>query len=372
MAPTVAILTHIPSPYQVELFDALAADGRLRPSVVYVYRSHQARHWDSPVPAHEHVVLNDGPTVRSLAEERVMTADFAVFNWYDDPLVRTLIRRRAASERPWCLWGERPGAAGWGFLGRLARRFLLRPLRRNQAPIWGIGSWAVDAWRKEFGPSHQYQNIPYFSDLNRFIPGPNRSRQPSVRRILYSGSLIRRKGVDLLAEAFARVAADRPNLRLDFVGAGDLETEVRSRLAAFQERVRFFGFRQWADLPGHYHSADVLCAPSRYDGWGLIVPEGLASGLPVVATDQMGAAIDLVRPGVNGWLVRASSLQGLDHAFRQVADMSDAELDAMSRAAGKTAAGHTLADGVRRFHEAVASALADEPANNAPINLPRS
>lgn len=86
----------------------------------------------------------------------------------------------------------------------------------------------------------------------------------------------------------------------------------------------------------------------------------------------MGAAIDLVRPGVNGWLVRASSLQGLDHAFRQVADMSDAELDAMSRAAAKTAAGHTLADGVRRFHEAVASALADEPANNAPINLPRS
>ena len=77
---------------------------------------------------------------------------------------------------------------------------------------------------------------------------------------MYSGSLIRRKGVDLLAEAFARVAADRPNLRLDFVGTGDMEAAVRSRLAAFPDRVRFFGFRQWADLPGHYHSADVLCA----------------------------------------------------------------------------------------------------------------
>ena len=98
--------------------------------------------------------------------------------------------------------------------------------------------------------------------------------------------------------------------------------------------------------------------PSRYDGWGLIVPEGLASGLPVIATDQMGAAIDLVRPGVNGWLVKSSSLQGLDQALRQVADMSDAELDAMSRAAADAVAAHTLRDGVRRFCDAVSSALA--------------
>ena len=107
MAPTVAILTQIPSPYQVELFDALTADGRLRPSVVYVDRSDPTRRWDSPVPRHEHVALNDGPTARNLAEQRAMTADFVVFNWYDDPLVRTLLRRRAASERPCCFWAQR-------------------------------------------------------------------------------------------------------------------------------------------------------------------------------------------------------------------------------------------------------------------------
>ncbi len=69
------------------------------------------------------------------------------------------------------------------------------------------------------------------------------------------------------------------------------------------ERVEFAGFKDWNELPGEYASADVLCVPSRYDGWGLVVPEGLASGLPVIATDRMGAALEFVETGRNGWLI---------------------------------------------------------------------
>ena len=50
----------------------------------------------------------------------------------------------------------------------------------------------------------------------------------------------------------------------------------------------------------------VLCVPSRYDGWGLVVPEGLASGLPTIATGRTGAALDLITTGANGWVVEAN------------------------------------------------------------------
>ena len=77
-------------------------------------------------------------------------------------------------------------------------------------------------------------------------------------------------------------------------------------LGPVSERVEFTGFKDWDELPELYASADVLCVPSRYDGWGLVVPEGLASGLPVIATDRMGAALEVYSNGVNGWLIPAS------------------------------------------------------------------
>jgi glycosyltransferase involved in cell wall biosynthesis len=68
------------------------------------------------------------------------------------------------------------------------------------------------------------------------------------------------------------------------------------------------------------HGADVLCVPSRYDGWGLVVPEGLASGLPVIATDRMGAALEFVENGRNGWLIPAGDGSAVN-AMREAALM---------------------------------------------------
>src|SRR5690606_13612865 len=105
----------------------------------------------------------------------------------------------------------------------------------------------------------------------------------------------------------------------------------------------------WEELPAIYARADVLCAPSRHDGWGLVVPEGLAAGLPVIATDRTGAAIDLVDEGRNGWLVRAGSESALVNAVRRVAKLDENELLRMSAAATLRARAHTLEEGARRF-----------------------
>src|ERR1700751_4608744 len=75
--------------------------------------------------------------------------------------------------------------------------------------------------------------------------------------------------------------------------------------------VGFVGFRDWDELPREYAAANMLCVPSRYDGWGLVVPEGLAAGLPVIATDRMGAALEFVESGRNGWLIRAGGEEAL-------------------------------------------------------------
>ena len=83
----------------------------------------------------------------------------------------------------------------------------------------------------------------------------------------------------------------------------------------------FAGFRQWHELPDVYRDHDVLVAPSRYDGWGLIVPEGLAAGMPVIGTAAMGSARDLVSQDA-GWVVAEDEIAPLAEAMHAVVGQS--------------------------------------------------
>lgn len=362
----VTVLTQIPSPYQVELFDALHRSQTVQIRVVYVQRNDPARHWKNQRLLHEHLFLEDGTTAVHLAEDWVDRAELFVASWYADRCARVLISRRADSNRPWVFWGERPGASRWRLLGRLRRGWYLRPLRQSNAPIWGIGQWGIEGWQEEFGLQREYVNLPYFSDVSRFASRTNVSaRSTGGVRFLYSGSLIERKGVDLLADAFARLASEYRDASLEFVGAGVLEQCLRTKLAPLGNRVRFTGFVSWADLPAAYQRADVLIAPSRYDGWGLIVPEGLAAGLPVIATDRMGSAKDLIRHGVNGWIVKAGLEESLRSAIGAACQLTPAQLHEMSTAACNSVRHHQLQDGVERFLAASASAIGARPRSEA-------
>jgi glycosyltransferase involved in cell wall biosynthesis len=346
------VVTLLPSPYQVELFDALAAAG-VNCHVIYLQTTEPGRSWRLPPLRHDHSLLPQG---WAAAEQCIRQADLVIFGGYQAPVVQHWLAACRRAGRRMVLWGERPGFRRRGWLGRLGRAWRLRHFRRARGIVWGIGSWAVAGWQAELGPRHTYVNVPYFSDLQRFAEAA-RNRTPSAtRRILFSGALIPRKGVDLLAQAFAQVAPSRPHLRLDILGAGELESWLRQRLQALAGQVRFLGFRDWPELPTAYADADILCVPSRYDGWGLVVPEGLAAGLPVIATDQMGAALDLIRPGENGWRLPAGDAGALAAKLAEVADMPAAAWDRLSAAAQASVAHHQLSDGVQRWRAAALAA----------------
>lgn len=354
--PRVAVVTLLPSPYQIELFDAVAAAGRLDLHVVYLQRFESGRLWSLPDIQHSHSLLPDG---FAAAEAAVRGADLTVFGNYRAPVARRWLADRVTAGRRCVLWGERPGFRHSGWLGRWVRAWRLRAFRRSRGMVWGIGSWAVAGWRKELGDRHRFVNVPYFSDLARFTQAAALRRVSKQRRLLFSGALIPRKGVDLLVRAFVDIAASRPDCHLDVMGAGPLEPKLRRWAAPRAEQVRFLGFRDWADLPAAYAKADVLCVPSRHDGWGLVVPEGLAAGLPVLATDRTGAALDLIQPGHNGWRVPAGDYKALRDALAEIVDQPAERLQQLSQAAQQSVVHHQLADGVRCWVEAAQAALAE-------------
>ena len=340
----VFVLTDSPSPYQVELFNEIEARGECALEVAYLRNRDPNRHWSSPAIRHASIELEGPRDAMSRAREAARHADLVVFNYYMHSRAERLLAERAALGTRWCFWGERPGFRQPAWAGRMLRKWKLSKLHSSQVPIWGIGKFAVDGYRKEFGSQRAYFNLPYFSDLQRF---KSNGREPNPERVfLFSGSLIARKGVDLLARAFVRLAQEDPNVRLRIVGEGELRQPLTKTLRPAGDRVEFAGFKDWNELPGEYARADVLCAPSRYDGWGLVVPEGLASGLPVIATDRMGAALEFIETGRNGWLIPAADEEALFNAMREAAFLS---LDELSREARESVGLHTLQNGASRF-----------------------
>lgn len=352
--PRVIVVTHFPSPYQVELFNEIERQrpGELR--VLYLNQRVAARRWSGVPIRHDHEYLGRADSTLAAAREAMSRAGFVIFNYYIDSVSTGLIRARAAGGGPWCFWGERPGYR-FPWLARVARFGRLAPLRSGRAPIWGIGRWAVNAYRAEFGNDRAYMNLPYYSNLDRF-----HAVQPTYSEditFLFSGSLIHRKGVDLLARAFLSAAADNPRVRLKIMGDGPLQRRLQRTLAS-SNRVQWVGFTDWNALAPVYESAQILCVPSRHDGWGLVVPEGLAAGLPTIATDRTGAALDLIKPRSNGWLVRAGDPDGLSRAMKQAARLDRDEWVAMSRRARASVADHALPIGAARLLQGVEQAVA--------------
>ena len=218
----------------------------------------------------------------------------------------------------------------------------------ERVPIWGIGHWAIDGYKAEFGMRRPYYHVPYTSDLSRFYSISRRPYSSNSAAILFSGSFIERKGVMELCEAFLRIASGMPGVSLHLLGSGPLEGTLR-KMTRVSDRVRFLGFYDWDNLQQAYANADILCAPSRYDGWGLIVLEGLASGMPVIASSSVGSANEVIKEGENGWLVAARNPKSLESSLRTALLLSPQEMSRIRRNCRASAEPYCIDAGANRF-----------------------
>jgi glycosyltransferase involved in cell wall biosynthesis len=108
--------------------------------------------------------------------------------------------------------------------------------------------------------------------------------------LLSSGSLIHRKGMDILVKAFMQLP-DHLNAHLLLMGDGESKKELL-QLSANSSKVHFIGFQEKNLVPYWFNLADVFVFASRYDGWGLVINEALAAKKPVICSNTVGAAKD--------------------------------------------------------------------------------
>lgn len=355
-ALSLCVVTYLPSPYQVELFNALAAHGDYDLCVVYLRKSSRMHKWGELRLRHRHCFVDGMGEGTTEAWRCSQDAALTIFNYYTHWFALTAFYARFRSGRPWTFWGEKPGYMRLGLLGKLVRKILLRPLKWSQAPVWAVGKRALTAYRIDWGLDRPYSNVPYTSNLARFQERVH-CGSPDRFTILFSGVLTRRKGVLQLARAFAEVARDHPRLHLVVLGSGPLEALMRDLLEPVASQVTWLGFVAWNNVPEQYAQADVLCLPTRYDGWGMVIPEAMAAGLPVLATRNAGAARELLKDGVNGWFLSGLEAGDIVDSLRRLLTLSKEDLQKMSRAARSSVGDVDLKGGIRRFKSAIDQAM---------------
>jgi glycosyltransferase involved in cell wall biosynthesis len=141
--------------------------------------------------------------------------------------------------------------------------------------------------------------------------------------ILFAGKFEKKKSPEILLNAFNLLR--KGNVHLLFVGNGKMEAMLKSKALLLENpNVHWLEFQNQSFMPAIYHACDLFCLPSSGPGesWGLAINEAMAAGRPIITSDKVGCAIDLVVPGVTGEIFTAGDVKNLYQNIRDLIDDS--------------------------------------------------
>ena len=211
---------------------------------------------------------------------------------------------------------------------------------------------ALQTISREAGlPSDRVKLIPQGVDIDTFAPVDDRM---SIRRDLglpadgpllaFVGSLVHRKGLDVLLDAWSVIHRAHPKTRLllvgrdNFVGhesdAAFLSDQLARVPAAAAERIHRTGVQD--DVHRYLQASDLFVFPSRREGFGTVMVEAMATGLPCVVCEQPGVTDFIFRDGATGVVVGQEDPRALADAVNSLLENGAAAAE-MGRVARREA-----------------------------------
>jgi glycosyltransferase involved in cell wall biosynthesis len=169
-------------------------------------------------------------------------------------------------------------------------------------------------------------------DTRLFSPGMS-DTEDSEFKVVFLGRLVPEKAASIAIKAISIAKKQIPNITLRIVGNGPEKATLHALAKAegVEDSVRFLGFVNHSQIPRLLRESDILCCPSLADASPTVLLEGMACGLPIVATG-IGGIPEILGHGSNGVLVRPNAPMETSEAFVRL--FEDPE---MARRLGKNA-----------------------------------
>jgi glycosyltransferase involved in cell wall biosynthesis len=220
-------------------------------------------------------------------------------------------------------------------LGRGAVRHALRSMLLRYTTHVMVNGTSGARYISSFGfPDERIHLVPQASD-NGLFEGPPTRTPAAVTRLLYTGQLIERKGLDRMHDALVRwcVAHPQRRVRWTIVGGGPLRATIQGWGRPGNFELESVGPLPFSAVAARYLAADIYVLPTLADEWGLVVNEAMIAGLPVLGSLYSQAVLDLVVDGISGWTFRPDIGGEVEAALDRALAASPGELDTMRRVA---------------------------------------
>jgi len=152
-----------------------------------------------------------------------------------------------------------------------------------------------------------------------FVPKTNCTEKKKHEKgkisVIFVGSIIERKGVDIAIAAVKKCRADGIDITLDLYGVVEDENIIKEMCSG----VSYKGVIPFGETQCVMSRYDVSVLPSRYDGWGVVVNESVLQGVPVIVSKQVGARI-LVEAIGAGSVFEDGNINSLSEQFSKIAE----------------------------------------------------
>lgn len=312
MKPGLTVYTNMPTPYQLDFFDALKQKFNL--TVVYFTSREQDRLWELETKGEGYIsyTLDNSSWISrffarfnsvhfSPSIVRIVLRDpnkYVIVNGtYWSPNVMIALIAGKLRGKTMAFWTEALFKTD-SAIKRLLKRVSLLPIRLTTNFLMAIGKGAAESFR-EYGYKKPAYIIPYSINIDLYqdhaIDRDLMDRLTTSLALegklvfLSSGSLIARKGMDTLIHAFKGIKEE--NCSLIIMGDGP-ERDNLEEIIGDDNRIHIIGFQTKRSVPSVFRLADVFVFASRYDGWGLVINEACAAGCAIICSNAVGAVTD--------------------------------------------------------------------------------
>lgn len=146
-----------------------------------------------------------------------------------------------------------------------------------------------------------------------YIPQPTYESRSIVKNFIYVGRFVEVKNLKFLISVFNSLS----QYHLHLAGFGEQEAELR---AMAKENIHFLGAIDNKKLSAIYQQMDVFVLPSKVEPWGLVVEEALNNGIPVIVSDRVGCAEEIINES-NGLIFHYDNPEELKKSIRKISDI---------------------------------------------------
>lgn len=165
-------------------------------------------------------------------------------------------------------------------------------------------------------PVQYITNPVVFGEKNNVEP----AERTSGYTILYAGRLGKEKNIEYLIKSFSQLLLTKPNAILWIAGRGPQHSILENLCSQLKisNSVKFLGFLEHKDLARYYAACDTFVLPSLQEVQPLVVMEAMWFAKPVIVTNAIAAAEEMVEQGVNGFIVDPNSVEDLTKRFQEL------------------------------------------------------